>query len=252
MRRFRSVALSVAVAAVGVAAGPAVDRGGGDVAAAGCPTRPTLAELIALDEDPGALTEAFRPVYGTYKEAALACYGDSGLTVRAFVAAPEGLGGARPYAIEPAWLASPGGFLAATDRVIEPGIFEGPFYPVAIEPGGEADVRALERQWALVDGHFDDPSAGSCVVEGAAGEPDTPSAEEAIEICRTSFVLDAIRAAPVLPETTTKPPIADPGSRTGMSLIAGAIIGALGWKIARRSGAGRERPRTGDTPPGGS
>ena len=48
--------------------------------------------------------------------------------------------------------------------------------------------------WVEVIGHFDDPAAKSCAVEGGNGAP-TPD-EEAVELCRSIFVLDRVSVGP--------------------------------------------------------
>ena len=141
---------------------------------------------------------AFRPIYGTYSEAALACYRDRELRFTAFVAAPEGLGGARSYRIEPLWLASPGHWLAVDDSKQPEEFYSGPFLPVAARPRIEAALTDQDHRWVEVVGHFSDPAAEKCRVTLGSGEPSAPTADQAIEICRTSFVVSALKrvAAP--------------------------------------------------------
>ena len=55
-----------------------------------CPENPTLADILALDADPGPLSVAYRPDYGTYAESAAACYDNAELRFTAYVASPEG------------------------------------------------------------------------------------------------------------------------------------------------------------------
>ena len=163
--------------------------------AAACPEDPTLADVIALDRDGGPMTAAFRPLYGTYAEAALACFGNKELQFVAFVAAPEGLGGVETYRIEPLWLVGRDHWLAVDDSMEPEGFASGPFMSVAVSPAGEALFADLDRRWVEVRGHFADPAAELCrVTDGAP--PTAPTGPQAIEICRTSFVLTAIQPVP--------------------------------------------------------
>ena len=163
--------------------------------AAACPEDPTLTDVIALDRDGGPLTAAFRPVYGTYAEASLACVGDKELRFVAFVAAPEGLGGVETYRIEPLWLVGRGHWLAVDDSMEPEGFASGPFMSVAVSPADEESFADLDRGWVEVRGHFADPAAEMCrVTEGAP--PTAPTGPQAIEICKTSFVLTAIQPVP--------------------------------------------------------
>ena len=160
-----------------------------------CLEHPTLAELIALDLDPGALTVAFRPIYGTYSQAALACYHDKELRFAAFVAAPEGLGGVHEFLIEPSWLFARGHWLAVDDSKQPEGFFSGPFLPVAVPPAGEAAFAGLSNRWVEIHGHFADAAAETCkVTQGSP--PEAPTADQAMEICRTAFVVTAAEPVP--------------------------------------------------------
>jgi hypothetical protein len=141
------------------------------------------------------LTVAFRPIYGTYSQAALACYHDSELTFVAFVAAPEGLGGVDEFLVEPLWLFARGHWLAVDDSKAPEGFFFGPFLSVAVPPAGDATFADLSGRWVEVHGHFSDGAAATCSV--TRGTPPTaPTAKQAIELCRTSFVVTAARAVP--------------------------------------------------------
>ena len=163
--------------------------------AAACPANPTLADVIALDQDGGPLTAAFRPLYGTYAVEALACYGDSDLRFVAFVAAPEGLGGVETYRIEPSWLVGRGHWLAVDESMEPEGFASGPFLPVFVPPADETAFAGLNAQWVEIHGHFSDPAANRCrVTEGTP--PTAPTAPQAIEICTTSFVLTSIQLVP--------------------------------------------------------
>jgi hypothetical protein len=164
--------------------------------AARCPTEPTLADLIALDRDPGPLTVAYRPIYGTYSEAATECYGSGELRFVAFVAAPDGLGGTRSYRIEPDWLVSRSHWIAPDDSKQPEGFFSGPFLPVAVPAAGETSFADLAGHWVEVRGHFADPAADTCRVTFGDGASMAPIHSESVEICRTSFVVTAIDGVP--------------------------------------------------------
>jgi hypothetical protein len=175
--------------------GTVTDPSSSPGAAAACPESPALADVIALDRDPGPLTIAFRPLYGHYAEAALACYGNSDLQFTAFVAAPEGLGGVVDYVIEPAWLVSRGHWLAVDDSIEPEGFYSGPFLPLAVPPAQEAVFDNLGGSWVVVSGHFADPAAETCRVTDRR-LPVAPTAEETADICRTAFVVTGVQPAP--------------------------------------------------------
>lgn len=204
-----------------------------------CPAPPdTLAGLISPDAvETGPLTEQFRPVYGVYSEAAASCWGGAEIEVVGFVASPEGLGGVTPFSLEPAWMVSRAHFLSTTDSVDPQAGPAGPFFPTAVPPFLEAEFLALDRRWVRVSGHFDDRAAATCVV--AASSPDlgaVPTAEQAIEICRTSFVLTTVEPAAV-PGTDTgslRPPAATPGW-FGLVVAIAAVV-SLGLVLRRRPG----------------
>lgn len=215
-RRFRAMATAALAAAIltGAIVTPAPVHG-----SAVCPPPPDkLAALISLDADEaGPLTAAFRPVYGIYAEVAAGCWPGDAITVVGFVAGPEGLGGVAAFEIEPAWLTSRAHFLSITDAVDPEAGPVGPFFPVAVSPALETAFVALEGKWVRASGHFDDPAATTCTV-GPTGTNTgaVPTPEEAIEICRTSFVLTAVELFTLPPTDTAQvvaPSIDPPGLR---------------------------------------
>jgi hypothetical protein len=167
---------------------------GSAVASAVCPPPGTLADIIAVDADnAGPLTEQFRPIYGVYAEGAAACWPGQEVAFTGFISSPEGLGGTRPFTIEPAWLVSQAHFLSTSAAVDAEAGPVGPFFPVAVPPRLEARFTGLAGHWVRASGHFDDKIAKSCVVTmGDPGSNGVPTAEQAIQICRTSFVLTAV------------------------------------------------------------
>lgn len=156
-----------------------------------CPENPTLADLVALDADPGPLSVAYRPDYGTYAEAAVACYDNAELRFTAYVASPEGLGGLQEFVIEPAWLVNRGTWIAVDDSLEPEGSHSGPFLPVAVQPGEEPAFHDLSGQWVEISGHFSDATAAACRVTETL-QPGGPTDDEAKEICRTGFVVTAV------------------------------------------------------------
>ena len=201
-----SVAPTTAVApSVTPATTPAVPMAGS------CPAQPVaLAALIALDAPPGGpLSRAFPPLFGTYGERGLACFGGQTLTVTGFVASPGGLGGTMSYTRAPDWLYA-GWYLQPTDRMTELGpgvrVGGGPFLPIAVPPalgscGAEWQTEPAcpfgryVGHWIKVSGHFDDPAAGTCHVSSrnpSANPASVPTASQVVEICRSVFVLSAI------------------------------------------------------------
>jgi len=228
------VALLSVVLATLIAAMSGASLGTTVVAAAGCPQEPTLRQLIALDREPGPLSSDFPPIFGSYHEGGLACYGDQTLGFRAFVAAPEGLGGARPYSITPGWLVSESSFVTPSDKEIEPGLLEGPWFAVAVPPRLEDRFSSRSRRWVQIRGHFDDPAAVGCRVDGDQTQPGVPSDAEAVEICRTSFVTESVRAA--APDTSTASVASMPRSPDVNWALIGVVsfIAVLGALTGRR------------------
>ena len=157
----------------------------------GCPALPIAIEaLIALDAEAGPLALKFRPMMGVYNERAAACYGDRPLAVRAFVASPEGMGGTSDFLIEPAWIANPTFAVQPSGELLSPPAFGvGPFLSIGVRPGNGDPMLRFSGSWAMVTGHFDDAAAETC---RASGNGRIPSVDEAIAICRTTFVLDAM------------------------------------------------------------
>ena len=203
-----------------------------------CPPPPTeLAGLISPDAaGDSPLTEQFRPVYGVYAEAAASCWAGAEITVTGFVAGPEGLGGVAPFSIEPVWMTSRAHFLSVTNVVDPEAGPVGPFFPVAVPPSLEAAFSALDGHWVRVSGHFDDQVATTCVVtssDPALGA--VPTAEQAIEICRTSFVLTAVEEI-TLPPTATEPSDRSAGGLPAwVGLLVVAAAGASFGLVLRRA-----------------
>jgi hypothetical protein len=160
-----------------------------------CPAPPLdLGALIALDADPGPLSVEFRPAFGVYNERAAACYGDRPLTFRAFVAEPEGLGGTTNFEIEPAWIASPTFAVQPSGELLGPPAFGvGPYLVIGVRPGEGDPLSQFAGSWVQVTGHFADAVAASCRASGSNGR--IPSVDEAMAICRATFVLDSIEPA---------------------------------------------------------
>lgn len=111
----------------------------------------------------------------------LACFGNDPLTLTAPVITCGAGGG--PWTFDPSWLLNVGGCGLALDT-------SGENVLVYREPPGLARPGPGVGP-ATVAGHFDDPSAASCTVTTAdpVAYP-APSAEAAILMCRTEFVLE--------------------------------------------------------------
>ena len=228
-----AMAWSLAIALPGAAAASAV-----------CPPLTGgLAQLISADATAsGPLSEAFPPIYGRYAEAAAQCWGDEAITVRGFVSSPEGLGGTQTYAIKPDWLVSRSHWLSVSDKVHADSGPVGPFFAVAVPSALEKRFTRLTGRWVRVTGHFHDPAAATCTVD-VFGDPSlAPSTEQAVEICRTSFVVTAIRADD-LPATNTDPSMTISDSTRVVS-PAVALVTAFAFLVAlRRFGTGRSGRR---------
>lgn len=199
--------------ALTVPSAPSVTTGASSSAApgVGCPPEPvSLAALLALDAAPGGpLSRAFPPLFETYEERALACFGGRTLTVVGYVAWPGGLGGSAPFSRVPDWLYA-GWYLQPSDRMVELGpsvrAGAGPFLPIAV-PAALGSCGADWRtdsscpfsrylgRWVRVSGHFDDPAASTCRVSSSsptANPASIPSEAQVVEICRSVFVLSGV------------------------------------------------------------
>jgi hypothetical protein len=206
------------------------------VASAVCPPPGTLDDIIAVDADHhGPLTEAFPPIYGPYAEGAAACWPGQEIVVTAFISSPEGLGGTRSYTIEPAWLVSQAHFLSTSATVDAESGPVGPFLPVAVPPGLEGTFTNLAGHWVRASGHFDDEIAQTCVV--TEGDPDaSPTPEQAIQICQTSFVLTAV--APLMtPNTDAAPSEQSADMQPGLPALSLAVATAAALALSLRRSA---------------
>jgi len=108
----------------------------------------------------------------------LACFGNDSLTLTAPVITCGAGGG--PWTFDPSWLVNVGGCGLALDATAENVLV------YRVPPGGSDPGSGP----ATVTGHFDDAAAAGCTVTSAdpAAYP-APSAEEAVVMCRTEFVL---------------------------------------------------------------
>jgi len=157
------------------------------------PSTATLQALVSMDTYlDGALATRYRDA--DLNEGPMGCLGSAELTVVAFRSAPEGLGGAYAYTVEPDWMDTwqqRRWFLTPTDAENSPGFGAGPFLAVAVPPNLQGRFEGLAGQWVSVRGHFDDAAATSCRTKGAprprAGE--VPTKADLIAMCRTSFVV---------------------------------------------------------------
>lgn len=215
------------------------------VASGVCPSAPrTLADLIAVDAGyPGPLTADFPPIIGVYAEAAADCWPDEEIELIGVVRGPEGVGGVTWFKIEPMWLVDSGHWLSVTEAVDPDGWPVGPFFPVAVPPELEPAFSRLAGRWVRVTGHFDDDRARSChVTESNPSFGVVPTAEEAIRICRTSFVLTAVEhmvAPPTDTEAQPPPPAHGPPGWLPW-FLAFAIIEAIALIVrfwTRREGS---------------
>jgi hypothetical protein len=160
---------------------------------------PPIATLQALISFGTYVDGPLSTRYGeaTLNEGALACFGDTKLTVLAFRSSPEGQGGAYAYQVAPAWMDTwqqTRWFLSPTNAEIAPGFGAGPFLAVAVPPDLQDRFDGLAGQWVAVRGQFDDDAAATCRLNGdpkpRAGE--IPTKADLLAMCRTSFVISGI------------------------------------------------------------
>ncbi|HEX5014804.1 MAG TPA: hypothetical protein VFV72_11680 [Candidatus Limnocylindrales bacterium] len=206
-----------------------------------CPPPESLSQVISVDATyPGPLTEQFRPIYGVYAEGAAACWDSQPIELTGYVGHPEGIGGTRTWAIEPRWLVSQAHFLSVTDSGAFEGWPDGPFLPVAVPPALDTRFAGFEGRWVVVTGHFNDKVAKTCVAEGDPAYGPVPTTEQAIAICRTAFVVTAVKAL-AAPDTDSAPVVtaAVPDPEPSWPLIAAvaALAVAMFVRIVRRAGA---------------
>jgi hypothetical protein len=235
------------------------------VDAAGCPPVPTTVAQLAAFNGGGATWDPSRSVR---------CLGDRVLTLRAFVARPDGIGGVRTWAISPAWFEQIRFWAFAlfdTARTHDhaeirdyrrygDGAFIFVVAPLAnrtlklLLKGREQyhPLAPFQGRWVVVRGHFDDPAARRCRITRAlfAPPPDVPTRAEIVQSCRATFVLDSVVSLSV-PATATE--LAEP-FRAGrgsvphdvrLPVIGGAGCMALLLLLARPRQVRRRRGRGG-------
>jgi hypothetical protein len=203
-----------------------------------CPAsrRLTVAGLALLRAD-----DYIGPVAGKYatapmvvSETGLACYGRRPLRVLALVRHPGPMGWEYLFGLAPSWFRTAEGLFVSAGRPPA----EEEVVALAVPPAlGDLQAR-FEGRWVTVTGHFDDPAATACVATGEAGL--APSAEEAIRICRSTFVVSAVTPAEA-PSTTTATAILRPDAAVGRAWVGPAALlgGVLGLLVL----GGRRRRR---------
>jgi hypothetical protein len=207
-----------------------------------CPEPPlSVGDLLDLYLRGGPLRERYPMAVTQINEQGLACYGSQTLAMRVFVAPPGGVGGTQSYRIEPGWLSDHRLFVYGTSgRIAGTDYIDGPYLTVAVPPEFGDVWDRFDRSWVHLAGRFDHPAAQSCVASGIEGE--TPSPAEAIEICRSFFVLTGIEALPSAPATDAAPepgPTAAPGGPAAILLA-----GVAAWFAAMVASSGsRDRSR---------
>ena len=145
---------------------------------ASCPSVPRdLPALIVLD-----------------RAAALVCFGDAPMTMRAWSVGCDQCYGSGPGGAEPAWLAAPTNnqlFLAP----IKPASTGEWWISLVLHPSVVADPALALGAWIELTGHFDDPAAATCHYEPALEELAYWSGQHSfIDNCRQTFVVTDVRA----------------------------------------------------------
>jgi hypothetical protein len=125
-----------------------------------------------------------------------------------------------------------------TDATSPDGWPVGPFFPVAVPERLDARFTSFDGRWVVVTGHFNDKVAKTCVATGDPAYGPVPTTEQAIAICRTAFVVTAVRPL-VVPDTDVATTVSASSSVTepGWLAIAGVAVLALGvfLRPARRT-----------------
>ena len=232
-------------AAVALAAAWALSAPSAATASAVCPPPGTLAQIIAVDTTySGPLTEQFPPVFGVYSESAAACWPGVEIELAGYISGPEGIGGVQTYKIQPDWLVSRAHSLAVTETAAPDASINERFLPIAVPPNLERAYTRLDGRWVTVTGHFDDAAARTCAVtEGNPGDPAVPTQEQAVDICRSSFVLTAV-APLVAPSTDTARAVPTGGApaASGLLMVVITIAAAAAAFSVRRVGRGSGQP----------
>lgn len=237
---------SVAIGSVILAILALLDWSPGPASAvSGCPALPvTLRQLIAIERRADhPLSDAYPAPVSRYTEGGSACYGHRVIRFAAYLAQPEGLGGTSSFVIEPLWLWEGNAFVTPTSAR-DGGYYTGPFYPIAVPPALVARVERLQHHWVSITGAFADPRAATCSVT-SGGPPDAPGSKQAIQICRTAFVVHSIQTIPKVPATDTAVSPSDPTSATApgtqrvlLLVVLGMVAVAVATAMFRRA-AGR-------------
>jgi hypothetical protein len=123
------------------------------------------------------------------RAAAVACFGDAPIIIRAYSQSCPDCSGSPPGVSEPAWLASP-----TTNQLYLSPInnSDGWWTTVVAAPSLELDS-FLTAQWLELTGHFDDLAAATCRYEPAVGDlPYWGGPQSAIDSCRQTFVVTEV------------------------------------------------------------
>ena len=181
-------------------------------------------ELAAAGDYEGPVARKYPTDPLLVSELALDCYGGRTLRFTAWVRDPGVVGWENLYGVAPRWFRSAQGLFVTSRAEAPPGT--SPLLVLAVPPAlGDLQAKHVGR-WVTVTGHFDDAAAATCTAKGVAGH--TPSATEAVTICRATFVVETVaRTGP--PGTATDPSVppvepADVGEWLALSAALGALL----------------------------
>jgi hypothetical protein len=119
------------------------------------------------------------------------CFGDTGISFRAWLTVGGGCGGYAPGIFEPSWLASP---FASFGLIWLP--YENDYGGCCSGvPHPDLGKRPEPQQWVRVTGHYDDPAATTCTYRIDESYPyiATTSAQ-LVQQCRALFVVTEVVA----------------------------------------------------------
>jgi hypothetical protein len=169
--------------------GVAVSVAGLLIMAAGCASDPgveVVAPASSFDRCGGRRDVTLAFVRSIPASELVDCFGSSTIAFDGYASQMVGIPTCPEVIVGGGWLRPCGG--ASAILVEAPGDEDGlaAYHPPTLAPG------ALPTEtWVRVEGHFDDPAAQMCAVEGAA-----PTAET-VAACRALFVIERMtRAAP--------------------------------------------------------
>ena len=185
-------AACTASSATSTVAAPATADASASPAGAGCPMPPiTLDALIQLDAERGPLAVRFDEGATVYHERARACFADTEIQFAGFVASPEGKGGVMTFSLSPEWLACLRSTCSQATRSCRHRP-SGLARSSRSRSSRDRETRPQPSSAAGCRSRVISPDAAQRRSGTTSPAGSTPTVEEAIAICETTFVATAI------------------------------------------------------------